>query len=76
MQSVACKVYKIFNGLSSPLLCQLIKKSASRSTRNEFKIELPSFKYVDHLIIELPLFGATFQTRLETRNPTLLLKMH
>ena len=46
-KSIACKVYKIYNGLSSPLLSGLIEKSDSRKNRNSFKINQPSFKYVD-----------------------------
>ena len=47
-RSLACKAYKIYNGLSSPLLTDLLKKSEStRVTRNAFKVDLPSFKYVD-----------------------------
>ena len=47
-RSIACKAYKIYNGLSSPLLSDLVKKSTSRTNRNAFKIDLPSFKYVDY----------------------------
>ena len=48
-RSIACKTYKVYNNLSSPLLNILIKKSCStRSTRNSLRLELPSFKYVSY----------------------------
>ena len=57
-RTLANKVYKIYNNLSSPLLSELIKKSNSRATRNAFKIDIPSFKYVD--------FKRSFQYRVAT----------
>ncbi len=47
-KSIACKVYKIYNGLCSPLLSGLISKTAGRTNRNLYKIDQPPFKYVDH----------------------------
>ena len=48
-RSLACKVYKIYNDLTSPLLKDMITKStSSRTTRNALKLDLPSFRYVDY----------------------------
>ena len=48
-RNLACKTYKIYNNLSSPLLNILIKKSCTtRSTRNSLRLDLPSFKYVNY----------------------------
>ena len=45
-RSLACKAYKIYNGLSpDPLNC-LLTKSHARKNRNLFKTELPKFNYV------------------------------
>ena len=47
-RSLVCKAYKIYNNLSSPLLKNLISKTKSRrETRNLFKVDLPTFKYID-----------------------------
>ena len=45
-RSLACKVYKIYNNLGSPLLSDLIVKTKSRKSRNTLKIDMSSFKYV------------------------------
>ena len=48
-RSLACKTFKIYNDLSSPLLSDLITKSTSnRATRNTQRLEVPSFRYVDY----------------------------
>lgn len=48
-RSLACKAYNIYNNLTWPLLFNLISKTESRrQTRNAFKVDLPSFKYVDY----------------------------
>ena len=47
-KSIACKVYKIYNNLSSPLLSGLIKKSTARGNRNSFKIDQGNFTFVDY----------------------------
>ena len=47
-RSVACKAYKIYYGLSSPLLSDLLQKSTRRATRNALKVDLLTFKYVDY----------------------------
>ena len=47
-RSLACKTYKIYHGLTSPLLSDLLHKSTQRTTRNLLKVDLPSFKYVDY----------------------------
>lgn len=47
-RNLACKTYKIYNELASPLLSNLVLKNKSRrGTRNLYKLNLPSFKYVD-----------------------------
>ena len=46
-RALACKAYKIYNNLSSPLLSNLVTKSQSRATRNAYKIDVPPFKYAD-----------------------------
>lgn len=47
-RSIACKVYKIYNNLCSPLLTCFINKSSNRKNRNSFKIDQPNFNYVDY----------------------------
>jgi len=48
-RSLACKAFKIYNNLTSPLLQDLISKSASvRVTRNTLKLKAPSFRYVEY----------------------------
>ena len=48
-RNIACKAYKIYNELTSPLLYNLLLKSKSgRETRNAYKVDLPSFKFVDY----------------------------
>ena len=46
-RALACKAYKIYNNLSSPLLSNLVTKSQSLATRNAYKIDVPPFKYAD-----------------------------
>ena len=46
-RSIACKAYKIYNSLTSPLLDRLIIKSSKRSASNSMRLDLPSFKYVN-----------------------------
>ena len=55
-RTLANKAFKIYNNLTSPLLAELMKKSNFRATRNAFKIDVPSFKYVD--------FKKSFQYRI------------
>lgn len=44
-RSIACKTYKIFNKLSSPILERYINKANSnQSTRNKQRLTLPNFK--------------------------------
>ena len=43
-KSIACKCYKIYNNLSPPLLQNLIEKSETRSTRNQFKLDCPTLQ--------------------------------
>ena len=44
-RSVACKTYKIYNELGSPILRKYITKaSSSRTTRNKYRLILPTFK--------------------------------
>ena len=46
-RTMACKIFKIYKGTSAPLLTKLITKSrCSRQTRNKFKIDNATFKYV------------------------------
>ena len=46
---LSCKTYKIYNGLSPPLLEKLISKPCRTSrTRNKLKIEQPSFHYITY----------------------------
>ena len=48
-RSLVCNAYKIYDNLSSPLLKNLISKTKSRrETRNLFKVDLPTFKYIDY----------------------------
>ena len=47
-RSLACKAYKIYYGLLSPLLSDLLQKSTRRATRNVLKVDLPTFKYVEY----------------------------
>ena len=48
-RNIACKAYKLYNGLASPLLQELITKSnSSRKNRNELKLEAPEFRYVEY----------------------------
>ena len=48
-KSIACKVYKIYNGLCSPLLSGLITKSKTHGSRNSLKIDqVSSFTFVDY----------------------------
>ena len=47
-KSIACKVYKIYNNLCSPLLTGFVNKSCSRKNRNSFKIDQSNFHYVDY----------------------------
>ena len=44
-KSIACKCYKIYNNLSPPLLQTLIEKSETRLTRNQFKLDVPRYRY-------------------------------
>ena len=46
--SIACKGYKIYYGLSSPLLSDMLQKSTRRTTRNALKVDLPTFKYPEY----------------------------
>ena len=43
---LACKTYKIYNGLSPLLLQKFISKSTTRTTRNKLKINQPLFQSV------------------------------
>ena len=46
---LACKTYKIYNNLSSPLLKSFIDKSTkTKSTRNDCKLNQPSYNYVGY----------------------------
>ena len=48
-RSIPCKLYKIYNNLTSPLLNDLATKStSSRVSQNALKIEILSFRYVDY----------------------------
>ena len=43
-KAIACKAYKIYYGLSPPLLKSLLKQNNLRSTRNKYKVLQPTFK--------------------------------
>ena len=48
-RNIACKTYKIYNELSSPLLKKLLTKSTStRVTRNALKLDTPVFHYAEY----------------------------
>ena len=44
-RAIACKAYKIYHGISPTPLHNLIVKSNTRSTRNKYKVNLPTFRY-------------------------------
>ena len=48
-RSLACKAYKIYNEIGSPLLNNLIQKSSStRTTRNSMRLDFIKYKYVGY----------------------------